>query len=169
VAVVVNVSLSLMLVFGVLVWYVGVRKRSVIVFVQVQRGEMLPFPHDLVWSLSAIVCHMRMVVVVHDGIVAVLDELSDVGPLTNLVEGTPSLKRQKAQKAHETDGCSSCGRFFHSIPLLLAALVSRLSECSLTRSQRVLLPRLYLQWQLGAIGLGELPLFRPSDALPEPR
>jgi hypothetical protein len=111
-----------MLVLSVLVRQMGMRNRSVIVFVRVQGSEMLPFAYDLVWALPAIVCHMWMVVAVHDGIVAVLDVLGDVHPLTNLVEDTTRRRkrasRQERQKAHEADGSRFCDVSFHDIPPL---------------------------------------------------
>jgi hypothetical protein len=126
-----HVSLSQMLVLSVLVRRMGVCNRSVVVFVRVQGSEMLPFAHDLVRALPAIVCHMWMVVAVHDGIVAVLDVLGDVRPFTNLVEDTTRRRkhasRQERQKGHETDGSRFCDVSFHGIPLIWAALVSRLS------------------------------------------
>jgi hypothetical protein len=117
-----------MLVLSALVRDMGVRNRSMVVFVRVEGSEVLPFAYELVWSFATIVRYMRMVVVVYGGIVAVLDVLGEVRPLKNLVactaRGRKQARRLERQKAQETDGCSFSGGFFHDIHLFWLRLSS---------------------------------------------
>jgi hypothetical protein len=73
VAVVVNVGLTEMLVFSVFVRQVGMRKHRVIVLVCVQRRKVLPLAQELVRALASVMGHVRVLVRVNDGIVAMLD------------------------------------------------------------------------------------------------
>ena len=88
-AVVMDVRFAQVLVLSVLVGQVGVGYRGVVVLVGVQSGEMLPFADELVRALPPVVRHVRMVVGVDDGVVAVLDVFGQVGALANLVEDAP--------------------------------------------------------------------------------
>ena len=83
---VMDVRFAQVLMLGVFVGQMGVGYRCVIVLVRVESGEMLPFADKFVWPLPPVVRHMRMLVFVDDGLVAVLDVFGKVGALANLIE-----------------------------------------------------------------------------------
>jgi hypothetical protein len=119
-AVVVDVSLTQVLVFGILVRQVGVSDRRVVVLMRVQCSQVFPLADELIRPFPPVVSHVRMLVRVNQRLVAVLNVLRQMCPLSNLIQNTPrgrqGASHQYGNRSNQAQEYRSANCSLHRIP-----------------------------------------------------
>jgi len=130
--VIVNVGLSKMLMFRVLMRRVGMSDRQMVMQMSVSSRQVLPFAEDLVKPLSAIVGYMIVLVFMSQNLVAVLDKWKNMGSLPRFLGEASGCERAPQNRPDRynspTDQRDQSKESFHNLPLPYGVAIPRINQ-----------------------------------------